>query len=31
VHSPNEKMDLDALHRGTRTAAALYERLAQLR
>jgi acetylornithine deacetylase/succinyl-diaminopimelate desuccinylase-like protein len=30
VHSPNEKMDLDALHRGTRTAAALYERLAQL-
>ena len=31
VHSPNEKMDLDALHRGTRTAAALYERLARLR
>jgi succinyl-diaminopimelate desuccinylase len=31
VHSPNEKFDLDALHRGTRTAAALYERLALLR
>jgi len=31
VHSPNEKMDLDALHRGTRTAAALYDRLAHLR
>jgi acetylornithine deacetylase/succinyl-diaminopimelate desuccinylase-like protein len=31
VHSPNEKFDLDALHGGTRTAAALYERLAHLR
>lgn len=31
VHSPNEKFDLDALHGGTRTAAALYEKLAQLR
>jgi acetylornithine deacetylase/succinyl-diaminopimelate desuccinylase-like protein len=30
VHSPNEKFDLDALHSGTRTAAALYERLARL-
>jgi acetylornithine deacetylase/succinyl-diaminopimelate desuccinylase-like protein len=30
VHSPNEKFDLDALHNGTRTAAALYERLARL-
>lgn len=30
VHSPNEKFDLDALHGGTRTAAALYERLATL-
>jgi acetylornithine deacetylase/succinyl-diaminopimelate desuccinylase-like protein len=30
VHSPNEKFALDALHRGTRTAAALYERLARL-
>ncbi len=31
VHSPNEKFDLDALHGGVRTAAALYERLALLR
>ncbi len=31
VHSPNEKFDLDALHAGTRTAAALYARLAQLK
>jgi acetylornithine deacetylase/succinyl-diaminopimelate desuccinylase-like protein len=31
VHAPNEKFDLDALHGGTRTAAALYDRLAQLR
>ena len=31
VHAPNEKFDLDALHGGTRTAAALYERLANLR
>lgn len=31
VHSPNEKFDLDALYRGTRTAAALYERLGALR
>lgn len=30
VHSPNEKFDLDALHNGTRTAAALYDRLATL-
>ncbi len=30
VHSPNEKFDLDALHCGTRTAAALYEGLARL-
>jgi succinyl-diaminopimelate desuccinylase len=31
VHSPNEKFDLDALYAGTRTAAVLYERLAQLK
>jgi acetylornithine deacetylase/succinyl-diaminopimelate desuccinylase-like protein len=31
VHSPNEKFDLDALHNGTRTAAALYAKLGQLR
>lgn len=31
VHSPNEKFDLDALHKGTRTAAALYQQLAGLR
>ncbi|HWP41417.1 MAG TPA: dipeptidase [Tepidisphaeraceae bacterium] len=30
VHSPNEKFDLDALHAGSRTAAALYERLSRL-
>jgi acetylornithine deacetylase/succinyl-diaminopimelate desuccinylase-like protein len=30
VHSPNEKFDLDALHKGTRTAAALYSELAKL-
>jgi acetylornithine deacetylase/succinyl-diaminopimelate desuccinylase-like protein len=30
VHSPNEKFDLDALHGGTRTAAALYDRLSRL-
>jgi acetylornithine deacetylase/succinyl-diaminopimelate desuccinylase-like protein len=30
VHAPDEKFDLDALHGGTRTAAALYERLATL-
>lgn len=28
VHAPNEKFDLDALYNGTRTAAALYEKLA---
>jgi acetylornithine deacetylase/succinyl-diaminopimelate desuccinylase-like protein len=28
VHSPNEKFDLDALYGGTRTAAALYAKLA---
>jgi acetylornithine deacetylase/succinyl-diaminopimelate desuccinylase-like protein len=31
VHSPNEKFDLDCLHAGARTAAALYERLARVR
>lgn len=31
VHSPNEKFDLDALHKGTRTAAVLYEKLAKLK
>jgi acetylornithine deacetylase/succinyl-diaminopimelate desuccinylase-like protein len=31
VHSPNEKFDLDALHGGTRTAAALYGKLAELK
>lgn len=31
VHSPNEKFDLDALHKGTRTAAALLGELGQLR
>ncbi len=31
VHSPNEKFDLDALHHGTRTAAVLYEKLAQMK
>lgn len=30
LHSPNEKFDLDALHKGTRTAAALYAKLAAL-
>ncbi|QOV88227.1 dipeptidase [Humisphaera borealis] len=30
VHSPNEKFDLDALHKGTRTAALLYAKLASL-
>jgi acetylornithine deacetylase/succinyl-diaminopimelate desuccinylase-like protein len=30
VHSPNEKFDLDALYCGSRTAAALYERLGKL-
>lgn len=29
VHSPNEKFDLDALHKGTRTAAVLYSKLAR--
>ena len=31
VHSPDEKFDLDALHRGTRTAAVLYETLSKLK
>jgi acetylornithine deacetylase/succinyl-diaminopimelate desuccinylase-like protein len=31
VHAPNEKFDLDALHSGARTCAALYDRLARLR
>lgn len=31
VHSPNEKFDLDCLHGGTRTAAALYAELAKLK
>jgi acetylornithine deacetylase/succinyl-diaminopimelate desuccinylase-like protein len=31
VHAPDEKFDLDALHGGTRTAAALYQELAALR
>lgn len=30
VHSPNEKFDLDALHAGTRTSAALYDELSRL-
>jgi acetylornithine deacetylase/succinyl-diaminopimelate desuccinylase-like protein len=30
VHSPNEKFDLDAFYSGTRTAAALYDKLARL-
>jgi acetylornithine deacetylase/succinyl-diaminopimelate desuccinylase-like protein len=30
VHSPNEKFDLDCFRKGTRTAAALYDRLAGL-
>ncbi len=30
VHSPNEKFNLSALHGGTRTAAALYAKLAEL-
>lgn len=30
VHSPNEKFDLDALHKGARTAAVLYHNLARL-
>jgi acetylornithine deacetylase/succinyl-diaminopimelate desuccinylase-like protein len=31
VHSPNEKFDLDCLHGGTRTAAALYAELVKLK
>ena len=31
VHSPNEKFDLDALHGGTRTAAALYQKMAEIK
>src|SRR4051812_27403266 len=31
IHSPNEKFDLDALHSGVRTAAALYEQLAHMK
>jgi acetylornithine deacetylase/succinyl-diaminopimelate desuccinylase-like protein len=30
VHAPNEKFDLDALHSGTRTCAALYAKLSGL-
>jgi len=30
VHSPNEKFDLEGFHGGTRTAAVLYEKLANL-
>jgi len=30
VHSPNEKFDLDALYKGCRTAAALYDELSRL-
>lgn len=30
VHSPNEKFELESLYAGTRTAAAIYERLAHL-
>lgn len=30
VHSPDEKFDLDALHKGSRTAAVLYAKLATL-
>ena len=30
VHAPNEKFDLEALHNGTRTAAALFEKLKSL-
>jgi acetylornithine deacetylase/succinyl-diaminopimelate desuccinylase-like protein len=30
LHSPNEKFDLDSLHKGSRTAAVLYEKLAGL-
>jgi acetylornithine deacetylase/succinyl-diaminopimelate desuccinylase-like protein len=30
VHSPNEKFDLDCFYKGQRTAAALYDKLAQL-
>jgi acetylornithine deacetylase/succinyl-diaminopimelate desuccinylase-like protein len=31
VHSPNEKFDLDCLYNGSRTAAALYEQLSDLK
>ena len=31
VHSPNEKFDLDAFYKGTRTAAALYAKLGELK
>jgi acetylornithine deacetylase/succinyl-diaminopimelate desuccinylase-like protein len=31
VHSPNEKFDLDSLHNGTRTAAVLYQKLAEMK
>jgi acetylornithine deacetylase/succinyl-diaminopimelate desuccinylase-like protein len=30
IHAPNEKFDLDALYAGTRTCAALYDKLAKL-
>jgi acetylornithine deacetylase/succinyl-diaminopimelate desuccinylase-like protein len=31
VHSPNEKFELDALYKGARSAAVLYEKLSQLK
>ena len=31
IHSPNEKFDVEMLHKGTTTAAALYEKLASLK
>jgi acetylornithine deacetylase/succinyl-diaminopimelate desuccinylase-like protein len=31
IHSPNEKFDIEMFHKGTRTAAALYEKLSALK